>query len=94
MMTCGSNMANALSFAAVFQRCWFAPCLVLINASMARCHVRVVMPLSLPARYALAICRFKTGWRSELFLASMICWASSALVVPRLVRLPVLVSTQ
>ena len=27
----------------------------------------------LPARYALAICRFKTGWRSELFLASTIC---------------------
>ena len=94
MMTCGSNMANALSFAAVFQRCWFAPCLVPINASMACCHVRVVMPLSLPARYALAICRFSTGWRSELFLASMICLASSALVVPRLVRLPVVVSTQ
>ena len=52
------------------------------------------MPLSVPARYALAICRFKTGCRSELFLASMIRWASSALLVPRLVRLPLAVSTQ
>ena len=61
---------------------------------MAFCQVRVAMPLSAPARYALAICRLSTGWRSELFLASMICLAASALVVPRLVRLPVVVSTQ
>src|ERR1022692_2757863 len=84
MMTSGSRVTNALSLAAVFQRCWLAPCLVLVNASMACRHVRVVMPLSLPARYALAIWRFSTGWRSELFLAWMICLASSVLVVPSL----------
>jgi len=27
----------------------------------------------------LAICRLSTGWRSELFLASTICCAASAL---------------
>ena len=51
------------------QRSLFASCLVLVNASMACCHVRVVMPLSLPARYALAIWRFRIGWRSAWFFA-------------------------
>jgi len=46
---------------------------------MAFCQVRVAMPLSVPVRYALAICRLSTGWRSELFLASTICCAASAL---------------
>ncbi len=63
---------NALSLAAVFQQWWLAPRLVFVNASMACCRVRVVMPLSLPAKYAVAIWRFNTGGRSELFLASMI----------------------
>ena len=49
----------------------------LMSDSMALCQVRVAMPLSVPARYALAICRLSTGWRSAWFLASMICWASS-----------------
>ena len=61
---------------------------------MACCQVRVAMPLSVPARYALAICRLSTGWRSDWFLASMIWRASSSLAVRKLVRLPVVVSTQ
>ena len=68
--------------------------MVLARLSSACDQVRVAMPLSVPARYALAICRLSTGWRTELFLASMICWASSLLVVWRLVRLLVTLSMQ
>lgn len=61
---------------------------------MAFCQVRVFMPLSEPARYALVTWRLSAGWRVELFLASMIWRASFWFVVPRRVRLPVVVSTQ
>ena len=94
MMTRESNGANAGSLATVCQRCWFAPCLVLVRLASASAHVRVAMPLSVPARYALAIWRLSTGWRSAWFFASTICRASSALVVWRLVRWPVVLSTQ
>src|SRR5208282_4492247 len=93
-MILGIKGTNALSLAAVRQRCWLAPCLVQARLSIACCQVRVAIPLSVPARYALAICRLSTGWRSAWFLASTICAASSLLVVRRLVRLPVVVSTQ
>ena len=52
------------------------------------------MPLSLPARYALADLEIQHRLAFGLVLGLDDPLASSALVVPRLVRLPVVVSTQ
>ena len=43
------------------QRSLFAPSLVLVSNSMAFCQVRVVTSMSVPARYAFAICKLSVG---------------------------------
>jgi hypothetical protein len=49
MMTLGNNGARARSLTTRCHRSLFEPCLGLITASMACCHVRVATPLSVPA---------------------------------------------
>lgn len=55
MMTRDHSGPNAGSFNTRCHRIRFASYLVLIKASMACCQVRVLMAVSVPARYALAI---------------------------------------
>ena len=94
MMTLGSNGANALSLATVSQRC-FVGSLLGVDECFdgvlpgARGHAVVGA-----RQIRLGDLQIQDGLALGLFLASMICRASSALVVPRLVRLPVVVSTQ
>ncbi len=81
-------MSNALSAIARPERVRLLPSLTRTNSSMTSRQVRLVKLESAPARYALAIWRFNTGWRSDWFLASMIRRASSSSCAPKLVRLP------
>jgi hypothetical protein len=93
MMIRDSKGMNALSFAAVCQRCWLVPCLVAMSASMAFCQVRVAMTLSEPIKYALAICRLRMGCRNDSFLALSRILASDSSLVRRLSCLPVVLSS-
>lgn len=74
VITFGSNGASPLSLATVRQRSWLAPRFMLVRLSRALLEP---MPLSKLSNCALAISRFRIGWRRELFLASTISLASS-----------------
>src|SRR5579883_795422 len=50
MIIRGKSNDNALSRAAVFHRTWLEPCLLAVSAVIASFQVRLVMPLSVPAR--------------------------------------------
>jgi hypothetical protein len=51
-------------------------------AFRASCHVRLEMPESVPARYALAIWRFSCGWRMDSLRALSSDVASARFLVP------------
>ena len=67
-------------------------CSPTLLASRAFCHVRVETPESLPARYALAMRRFRCGWRKDSFREWKRVVASARSRVPKLSCLPVVES--
>jgi len=57
----GPERGQGRSFAAVSQRRRVGPVFVAARAANASCQVRVLKPLSVPARYAFAIWRLRLG---------------------------------
>ena len=67
-------------------------CSPTLLASRAFCHVRMETPESLPARYALALRRFRCGWRKDSLREWKRVAASARSQVPKLSCLPVVES--